>query len=141
MATDKNPAPRANAGSRAYFKTERKQNRTSTAACKGGPLDFDAINRAALTAFPAALARILPGCKRVGKEIVALNPRRADRHLGSFKVNRDNGCWADFATGDKGGDPISLVAYVENISQFDAALRLAQMLGVEIRRSPRGRAR
>ena len=56
-----------------------------------GPIDFGAINRAALAAFPAVLARILPGGKRVGAEIVALNPRGADRRLGSFKVNRYNG--------------------------------------------------
>ena len=71
-------------------------------------IDFAKINRAALAAFPAVLARILPGEKRVGKEIIALNPRRADRNLGSFKINRYNGRWADFATGDRGGDPVSL---------------------------------
>jgi hypothetical protein len=52
-----------------------------------GCIDFAEINRAALAAFPAVLARILPGGKRVGAEIVSLNPRRADRRLGSFKVN------------------------------------------------------
>ena len=68
---------------------------------------------------------------RVGKEIVALNPRRADRNLGSFKVNRYNGKWADFATGDKGGDPVSLVAYIADVSQVEAAHLLARMLGLE----------
>jgi hypothetical protein len=63
---------------------------------------------------------------------VALNPRRVDRSLGSFKVNRFNGKWCDFATGDKGGDPISLVAYVEGITQGEAARRLARMLGVKL---------
>ena len=96
-----------------------------------GPIDFGAINRAALAAFPAVLARILPGGKRVGAEIVALNPRRADRRLGSFKINRYNGRWCDFATGDKGGDPISLVAYLANVSQGEAARLLAQMLAIE----------
>ena len=94
-------------------------------------LDFAEINRAALAAFPAVLARILPGGKCVGAEIVALNPRRADRHLGSFKVNRYNGRWADFATGDKGGDPVSLVAYIADVSQVEAACLLARMLGLE----------
>jgi hypothetical protein len=47
-----------------------------------GPIDFAEINRAALAAFPVVLARILPGGKRVGSEVVALNPRRADRRLG-----------------------------------------------------------
>ena len=96
-----------------------------------GPLDFAAINRAALAAFPAVLARVLPGGKRVGAEIVALNPRRADRRLGSFKINRYNGRWADFATGDKGGDPISLVAYLAGVLQGEAARLLARMLGLE----------
>jgi hypothetical protein len=96
-----------------------------------GPIDFAEINRAALAAFPAVLARVLPAGKRVGAEIVALNPRRADRHLGSFKINRYNGRWADFATGDKGGDPISLVAYIADVPQAEAARLLARMLGIE----------
>jgi hypothetical protein len=93
-------------------------------------IDFDRINRAALAAFPAVLARILPSGKQLHREWVALNPRRADRNLGSFRVNRYNGKWCDFATGDKGGDPISLVAYVEGVTQGDAARRLARMLGI-----------
>jgi hypothetical protein len=93
-------------------------------------LDFEIINQAALSALPAVLARILPSGKAVHKEWVALNPRRRDRSLGSFKVNRFNGKWSDFATGDKGGDPISLIAYVEGVSQSEAARLLAQMLGM-----------
>jgi hypothetical protein len=62
-------------------------------------LDFAAINQAALAAFPAVMNRLLPRGKTVGREIVALNPRRADRNLGSFKINRYNGRWCDFATG------------------------------------------
>jgi hypothetical protein len=96
------------------------------------PLDFDTINRAALDALPAVLARVLPSGKAIHREWVALNPRRSDRNLGSFRVNRYNGKWADFATGDKGGDPISLVAYVEGVSQSEAARLLAQMLGIDV---------
>ena len=95
-------------------------------------LDFDAINQAALAAFPAVLNRLLPGGKLNGRELVALNPRRADRKLGSFKINRYNGRWCDFATGEKGGDPVSLVAYLADVSQGEAARLLAQMLGLEI---------
>jgi hypothetical protein len=65
-------------------------------------LDFDAINREALACLPAVLHRLLPDGRREGREYLALNPRRGDRHLGSFKINRCNGRWADFATGDKG---------------------------------------
>ena len=43
-----------------------------------------------------------------GREYVARNPRRDDRRAGSFKINVTAGRWSDFATGDKGGDPISL---------------------------------
>jgi hypothetical protein len=78
------------------------------------------------------LRRLLPGGKRIGREYVALNPRRADRHLGSFKINCVTGRWADFSTGDRGGAPISLVAYVANVSQAEAARLLAQMLSVQI---------
>jgi len=95
-------------------------------------IDFAAINHAALAAFPAVLARVLPRGKQVHREWVALNPRRADRNLGSFKVNRFNGKWCDFATGDKGGDPVSLVAYIEGVSQVEAARRLARMLGLNV---------
>ena len=37
----------------------------------------------------------------------------------------------DFATGDKGGDPVSLVAYLADVSQGEAARLLAKMLGLE----------
>jgi hypothetical protein len=93
-------------------------------------VDFDAINRAALAVCLLVLGRILPGGKREGQEYVAFNPRRADRHLGSFRINMRTGKWADFATGDRGGDLISLVAYTEDKSQGDAARLLARMLGV-----------
>ena len=102
-----------------------------------GPIDFAELNRAALAAFPAVLARILPDGKRVGAELEALNPRRADHHLGSFQINLYSGRWADFATGDKGGDPVSLVAYLANVSKVEAARPLARMLGFEGRRALR----
>jgi hypothetical protein len=43
------------------------------------------------------------------------------------------GHWADFATGDKGGDPVSLVAYLEGVSQGEAARMLGRMLGLDTR--------
>ena len=92
-------------------------------------LDFDSVNRAALPALPAILARLAPGGKIFGSEYTTINPTRADRHAGSFKVNLRSGRWADFATGDKGGDVVSLVAYLEGVQQSDAARLLASMLG------------
>ncbi len=43
-----------------------------------------------------------------------------------------SGRWADFATGDKGGDVVSLVAYIERVGQVEAARRLAHMLGMDV---------
>ena len=49
-------------------------------------LDFANVNAAALGAFPAVLLRLLPGGRIDGREFVALNPRRNDNRLGSFKI-------------------------------------------------------
>jgi hypothetical protein len=45
-------------------------------------------------------------------------------------VNTHTGRWADFATGDKGGDIISLAAFLFNIRQNESRKRIAEMLGV-----------
>jgi hypothetical protein len=95
-------------------------------------VDFYAINRAAMAALPAVLSRLLPRGKRDKHEYVALNPRRADRHAGSFRINMRTGKWADFATKDGGGDIVSLTAYLEGVSQSNAARLLATMLGVRL---------
>jgi hypothetical protein len=93
-------------------------------------IDFARINRAALAAMPSLLLRWLPDGRYQGREYVARNPRRADRHLGSFRINILTGRWADFATDDKGGDVVSLAAYLADIGQVEAARRLAGMLGL-----------
>ncbi len=100
-------------------------------ARRQGAIDFGAINQAALARLPDLLHRWLPDGRIEGAEYVARNPTRADRRLGSFKVNLDTGRWADFATGDKGGDPISLAAYLAGISQVEAARELTVMLGLD----------
>src|SRR5919202_5966526 len=98
--------------------------------CQRRAPDFRAANAAALAVLPALLARWLPDGRREGGEWVARNPRRHDRRPGSFKVNLATGAWADFATGDKGGDPVSLAAYLFGLSQGEAARELAAMLGL-----------
>ena len=95
-------------------------------------LPFDSINRAALASLPALLARWLPDGRKEGHEWTARNPRRSDRRPGSFRVNLNTGRWADFATGDSGGDVISLAAYLAGIGQAEAARQLADMLGVDL---------
>lgn len=95
----------------------------------GGRIDFDAINRDALVNLTALLRRWLPDGRLVGREYQARNPTRADRRPGSFKVNVTTGKWSDFATSDKGGDVISLAAYLSGTGQAEAARALADMLG------------
>ncbi len=95
-----------------------------------GQVDFDRINRAALADLPSVLRRWLPDGRVVGEEFTARNPRRADRRAGSFKVNVRTGMWADFATGDRGGDPVSLIAFLDGSGQVEAAKRLAAALGI-----------
>jgi hypothetical protein len=94
-------------------------------------IDFGRVNHAALCVLPRLLERWLPGGRIQGAEYVALNPRRADRRPGSFRINTRSGRWADFAVADaRGGDVVSLAAYLGGIGQAEAASRLAAMLGI-----------
>ncbi len=94
-------------------------------------IDFKFIASAAADRSEAILARWLPDGRREAGEWVARNPRRADRGPGSFKVNIATGRWSDFATGDKGGDLIALAAFLFDLKQNEAALKIAQMLGID----------
>ena len=93
-------------------------------------IDFPRINAAALPMLPCLVYRWLPDGRRAGSEWIARNPRRADRKAGSFSVNMNTGKWADFATGDRGGDVVSLAAFLAGTGQAEAAHNLAQMLGL-----------
>jgi hypothetical protein len=96
------------------------------------PIAFARIASAASADAEAVLRRWLPGGSIVGGEYLARNPRRADHRTGSFRINLRSGRWADFAiAGVGGGDLISLAAYLFDLSQSDAATRLAAMLGID----------
>lgn len=87
---------------------------------------------AALSSFDQVVDRLgIGGGKNQGREYLTLNPTRTDTKAGSFTINRDSGAWADFATGDKGGDLVSLAAYLRGIKQGEAAAMLAEFLGIE----------
>ena len=97
-----------------------------------GQIDFAKINHAALDAgLGNLLHHWLPDGQVRGGEFTAKNPRRADRRPGSFRINIESGRWCDFATGDRGGDVVSYIAYITNCSQVEAARRLADALGIE----------
>ncbi len=93
---------------------------------------FDKINRAALARAEDIVCQWLPGGRFEGPEYTVRNPRRADRKPGSFRINVRSGRWSDFATGDSGGDLISLAAYLFGLSQPEAAREVARMVGVPV---------
>lgn len=99
-------------------------------AVRCGRIDFERVNRSALAHAVAVVRGLLPEGRLEGHEYVARNPLRPDKRLGSFKVNVSTGRWADFATGDGGGDLVSLAAFVSGLPQREAAIRLAESMGV-----------
>ncbi len=74
------------------------------------------------------IRNLLPNGRLEAGEFVALNPLRIDKKLGSFRINIISGRWADFATNDRGGDLISLYAYLKGISNYKAA---CEIVGVQ----------
>ncbi|RMM54434.1 DUF927 domain-containing protein [Pseudomonas corrugata] len=93
---------------------------------------FADVKGAALKDIDRVLSHWLPNGKRVdgGKEYTAPNPTRTDKRAGSLKVNLSKGTWADFATGDKGGDLIDLVRYLDGGTDVEACNKLADLLHV-----------
>ncbi|NHZ38567.1 phage/plasmid primase, P4 family [Massilia aquatica] len=91
-------------------------------------MNFEATKALALECVDDLLEHWLPDGEQRHRQYVALNPTRNDTSLGSFTINIDTGMWSDFSTEDKGGDLVSLVAYVENIRQVDAAEKILQFV-------------
>lgn len=101
-------------------------------------LDFAAINSAALTRLPEVLARLLPGGRAVGPEWHAGSLRGEPGDSLRVRMRGERaGRWADFATGEKGGDPVSLAAAVARTRQTEGAKQLARMLGIDATRGGR----
>jgi putative DNA primase/helicase len=95
---------------------------------------FADVKAASLKDIERVLAHWLPNGKRVdgGKEYTAPNPTRTDKRAGSLKVNLNKGTWADFATGDKGGDLIDLVRYLDGGTDVEACAKLTELLSVSV---------
>lgn len=90
-------------------------------------IDFQALASALLDRAEQLLDQWLPGGKRVGPEYECADLNGG--HGSSCKVNVRTGMWSDFATGDKGGDLISLYAAVHGINNGKAARQLMDLLG------------
>lgn len=91
-------------------------------------IDFDQINRTALSALASLVAEWLPAGARRGNEWVVgdLQGSAGD----SLSINVATGVWRDFAAEVGGSDPISLLAALRQIGQAEAATELAKKLGV-----------
>ncbi|AXK40685.1 DUF927 domain-containing protein [Crenobacter cavernae] len=93
-------------------------------------LPFAEVSRAALAGLGRVLDWLGVTHQQAGHEIQMLNPQRSDEGFGSFSINANTGVWADFASGDKGGDVVSLVAYVKGYGQGEACKELARLFGI-----------
>lgn len=94
-------------------------------------IDFKSVASQALNSLDTLLSEWLPLGKRDGHEYKSPNPTRADNNAGSFSINLNTGAWADFATDDKGGDAISLYAYLFGVDQLEAAKEIMDRLGIK----------
>jgi putative DNA primase/helicase len=92
-------------------------------------IDFKQTAKRALGVSKSLVPTILPHGFQQGCEWVSINPNRKDQSQGSFKVNLSTGKWADFATNDRGGDFISLIAYLDNCTQHQAAKKILKIIG------------
>lgn len=93
-------------------------------AGKGGKpsINYAQLNEQLLSQARILLPGWLPGGVARGNEFKAGN-LQGDRGT-SLSVNIVTGAWADFATGEKGGDMISLYAAIKGLQQHEAALQL-----------------
>jgi putative DNA primase/helicase len=91
---------------------------------------FDELNQRLLSNSRHLLETWFPNGKWVGKEFrignLAGDPGQ------SLSVNHLNGLWCDYATGDSGGDLISLFAAKHGLSQGKAAKELDGTIASEI---------
>ena len=94
-------------------------------------ITFQEINAQILPLFKSVIQQWLPGGHFSGEEYTVRNPLRTDDRPGSFKINATTGYWSDFATGDKGGDLVSLYAYINNTNQGKAVADLSRFFGVQ----------
>lgn len=96
------------------------------------PVDFAAVNLAARGRAEEVCRRLLPGGVRQGGYWAAGDLTGAAGKSLRVRLAGDlAGAWIDNATGEKGGDFVSLAAAVARLPQSEAAQRLAHMLGME----------
>lgn len=103
-------------------------------------VDFKQIASAALGQLSSLVSGWLPDGKKAGHEWKARNPTRSDTKPGSFSINLNTGVWSDFATGESGGDAISLYAYLHGLSPLESAKEVAAQLNMSVADAPAKKA-
>lgn len=88
-------------------------------------MEFAALASILLAQSRTILPSWLPAGKWRGAEFVVGNLAGAAGE--SLSINANTGAWADFASGEKGGDLISLHAAMHHLSQGDAAAQLEKL--------------
>jgi len=85
-------------------------------------VDFEGLAAQLAARSVSLLKEWLPAGKLRGKEYVVgdLNGEAGE----SLSINTESGLWKDFATGQAGGDLISLYAAINHCTQIEAATRL-----------------
>lgn len=93
------------------------------------PIKYLALSAALLDRINQLVPAWLAGGKKEGKEYKcgSLSGGKG----GSCSVNMVSGMWSDFATGEKGGDLISLFAAINGLDQGLAAVQVARDEGLE----------
>ena len=91
-------------------------------------VDFESIKATARARLLGLLQSWLSNGIRRGHEYVVGDLRNAKGE--SLSINLKTGAWKDFATGQCGGDPISLYAALRGLSQLDSATALAEQFGL-----------
>lgn len=89
-------------------------------------MDFKQLNLDVLPRLESLLTSIFPAGKVIGREF-KIGSIRGEAGQ-SLSINLDTGVWADFATGDTGGDLTFLLAKKLDYSQTDAGLLVKKML-------------
>lgn len=92
------------------------------------PIDFTGLNSRLLASAETLLEQWLPGGRRHGKEYVCGGLSGGEGR--SLSVNINSGVWKDFASGDGGGDLVSLFAAINGLNNGQAAVRLRDEMGL-----------
>lgn len=87
-------------------------------------MDFKRVNELVMLKAQTLLPTWLPGGKFLNDYTFACGSLAGESGQ-SLKVDIRTGMWKDFATGDSGGDLISLYAAIKGLSQSDAAKTLS----------------